>query len=626
MKRHLNRLALVSIVLMAQSALGIDKKLEEYWPLTGLDWQVLTEDGLLTADNCQSSYERFVGCMLMTQSIYSESVAASGAAKGTRGVVFLQSTFEKKSQEGWSTVNVDLNGQQLKAAVAKYQSLKPAAADELTAYREFKAENDGKLKSYKGLFSDSRARDRAVVEMIEIVKIAKGKLDQISADEGKVKTVIANAVNSYYGSALDPHSRIAPLKYMIDSNASSDFKMKGIGVELGQDGEKVRVLGLVPGAPAFLAGIKTGDQIVSINGEKVLGKTVEEVTKIIRSVVGETMNVTVTRNQESYDFTLRRREIERENLYRASLNWGGRKFGMFRLQSFESPMDCLKLRGSLRIMEKENHQGIILDLRGNPGGDVAIETCMAAAFVPFASDRRFKGSLGYLKNRETGMVTDLAEKADLQEMAAELIRFDRPDLILNTKLPIVVMVNEGSASASEILAGILQDYDRAWVVGVRSFGKGNAQGATSSDRERTNSGTWHNREGVIMFKTDEIVYLPSGRSTQIRGVTPDFEVFTEPNFNPETAVWQREEDRYPNSIPPEGPQWKPSRPNEKRAVENCVKNGGEANSEYAKKKAAGDLFGFDYQLASASDVLWCEIERQSKGAKKSNLKSKSNPH
>lgn len=626
MKRHLNRLVLVSIVLMAQSALGISKKLEEYWPLTGLDWQVLTEDGLLTTANCQSSYERFVGCMLLTQSIYSESVAATGNEMGNSGVVFLQSTFEKKSQEGWSTVSVDLNGQQLKAAVAKFQSVKPAPADELTAYREFKAENGEKLKSYKDLFSSSQARDRAVVEMIEIVKIAKGKLDRIAADEGKVKTVIANAVNSYYGSALDPHSRIAPLAYIEDSSKNADFQTKGIGAEFGQDGNKVRVHDLVPGAPAIKAGMKFGDLITSVNGESVRGKTVREVVNMILSAKSDSVNLNVMRGGENLEFTIVRENFDLQNLYTATFTWGGRQFGVFRLRSFDSLEDCFRLRASLRLMENEKIQGVVLDLRGNPGGDVAIETCMAAAFVPFASDRRFDGSLGFLKNRETNELVDLAIETNLQDLIADLIRNGRPDLIENTSLPMVVLVNEGSASASEILAGVLQDYDRAWVMGVRSFGKGNAQGATSSDRERSNSGYWHNRKGVIMFKTERIVYLPSGRSTQIRGVSPDFEVFTEPNFNPETAVWQREEDLYPNSISPEGPEWKPTRLNEKRIVENCVEKGGEANSEYSKKKSAGDLFGFDYQLASANDVLWCEIERQSKSTKESNLKSKSNPH
>lgn len=614
MKRHLNRLALVSIVLMAQSALGIDKKPEEYWPLTGLSWQVLTDESLLNSANCQSTYERFVGCMEMTNEIYSESVAVTDAGKGSRGVVFLQSTFEKKSQEGWSTVSVDLNGQQLMAAVAKFQSKKPAPADELTAYRKFKVESAVKLKSYQNLFADPKARERAVVEMIVIVKKSKVRLDRADADEGKVKTLIANAVNAYYRSALDPHSRIAPLAYTLDSGKNADIESKGIGVELKKDGDYVRVLELVPSAPAMAAGIQVGDRILSINGESAVGKTSLEVTMMIRSAKSDNINIKLKRGQESINLDVAKEKFEQQNLYRATFDWGGRHFGWLRLRSFENPDDCLKMRGSLREMEKEDTQGVVLDLRGNPGGLVTIETCMAAAFVPFASDRRFNGSLGYLKNRETNEISDLAEQTDLAKVAADIVTLDRPDAIRNTELPIVVLVNEGSASASEILAGILQDYERAWVVGVRTFGKGNAQGLATSERGNEKTRFWHDQDGVIMFKTENIVYLPSGRSTQIRGVTPDFEVFPEPNFNPETAVWRREEDRYPNSIPPEGPEWKTTRSNEKKTIEACVKKGGEANSEYEKKKAAGDLFAFDYQLASALDVLWCDVDRQTEGA------------
>ena len=299
--------------------------------------------------------------------------------------------------------------------------------------------------------------------------------------------LIEAAINGMLTS-LDPHSSYMSPKSFKDMQVQTRGEFGGLGIEVTMENGYVKVVSPIDDTPAFRAGLKPGDYITHLDDQAVQGLTLAEAVEKMRGKVNADIKITIRREgREPFDVTITRAVIKIR-----SVRWRTEgKVGYVRVTSFSEQSDDGVDRAMKKIKEKlgSELQGIVLDLRNNPGGllDQAIK--ISDQFLD-------QGEIVSTRSRRGG---------DAQ-------RFNSKKGDLADKLPIVVLINGGSASASEIVAGALQDHRRAVVLGTRSFGKGSVQTIIPLSGQ-----------GAIRLTTAHY-YTPSGRSIQAKGIDPDIEV------------------------------------------------------------------------------------------------------
>lgn len=299
------------------------------------------------------------------------------------------------------------------------------------------------------------------------------------------KTLIESAINGMLTS-LDPHSSYLDEKSFEDMKVQTRGEFGGLGIEITLDGGLIKVVSPIDGTPAYRAGIKAGDYISHINDEAVTGMTLTEAVDKMRGKVGTKVNITILREgaTEPLELTIIRDVIKIQSV--KSKDHGDVAY--IRISSFSEQTSALMKKEILKIKASEGNamKGIVLDLRNNPGGllDQAVE--VSDAFLQ-------QGEIVTTRGRDVSK--------------AKRYNATKGDLI--NGLPIVVLINNGSASASEIVAGALQDHRRALVVGIKSFGKGSVQTVRPLSGNR-----------AIRITTSRY-YTPSGRSIQAEGIEPD---------------------------------------------------------------------------------------------------------
>lgn len=294
-------------------------------------------------------------------------------------------------------------------------------------------------------------------------------------------------------SSLDPHSGyLSPQNYGdVQQDTSGEFG--GLGIEVTMEEGIVRVVNPIEDTPAEAAGILANDYIIKLDGVPVLGETMDEAIGKMRGVVGEPITVTILREgiADPFDVTLERGFIP-QRVVRWILD---RDVGIMRLDRFsEQAYTGIKdaIEGMIEERDGELPKGLVLDLRNNPGGLVDQAVYVADAFLS-------QGAVVITRGRtEQESARYDANPDDLDELIKDV--------------PLVVLINGGSASASEILAGALQDQKRAVVVGTRSFGKGSVQSIISLGPN-----------GAMRLTTARY-YTPSNRSIQAAGIFPDITV------------------------------------------------------------------------------------------------------
>ncbi len=290
---------------------------------------------------------------------------------------------------------------------------------------------------------------------------------------------------------LDPHSSYLPARDFKVLQDDTRGQFAGIGVEVDFRNDRVTVISPIDGSPAQRAGIRPGDVIVSIDGQAVDGKNASDLVKLMRGAPGTSVRVAVRRtgNDGLLTFTVLRRVIEVSSVLGADLEGD---IAYLRIKQFQSKThgEFLEAVGNLRG-RMSRIGGVILDMRNNPGGLVIAASAIADEFL--------KGGTLY-STRHRGKVLDevsASSSGALQEG------------------PVVVLVNEFTASAAELLAGALQDHDRATIVGGRTFGKGSVQSIIDLPG------------GGGLRLTTMRYYTPAGRAIQVAGITPDVWVDTE---------------------------------------------------------------------------------------------------
>ena len=313
---------------------------------------------------------------------------------------------------------------------------------------------------------------------------ARIKTDYV--EEVDDKTLLENAIRGML-SGLDPHSTyLNPDEYK-ELKIGTTGKFGGLGIQVGMEDGFVKVISPIDDTPAFRAGLEAGDLIIRLNDKSVKGMTLNDAVKIMRGDPGTDIKLTVIREgaDKPLPFTVTRDIISVKSVKSRILE---PDYGYIRISNFQSKTarDLVSEVSNLKKENKNELKGLVLDLRNNPGGVLNAAADVSDAFI---NDGKLVFTKGRIDNSEF-------------EFNA------KPGDIMNG-LPLVVLINGGSASASEIVAGALQDHHRAVIMGSKSFGKGSVQTIQEL------------RSGGAVKITTARYFTPSGRSIQGEGITPD---------------------------------------------------------------------------------------------------------
>ena len=315
--------------------------------------------------------------------------------------------------------------------------------------------------------------------------LEKVRANYVEAPE--FEEMVEAAINGMLAS-LDPHSSYLNSKSFQDMQVQTKGEFGGLGIEVTMEGGFVKVVSPIDDTPAFRAGLKPGDLVTHLDGEAVQGLTLTQAVEKMRGPKGSQIRLTIRRRGEApFDVTITRAVITIE-----SVRWRAEDdVGYLRITSFsektEAGLD--KAVGRLREEVGDKLKGFVLDLRNNPGGLLDQAVAVSDAFLE-------RGEIVSTRGRS---------KKDAQ-------RFNAEPGDLAEGMPIVVLINGGSASASEIVAGALRDHRRAVLVGTRSFGKGSVQTIMPIKGH-----------GAVRLTTARY-YTPSGISIQAKGIQPDIEI------------------------------------------------------------------------------------------------------
>ena len=375
-------------------------------------------------------------------------------------------------------------------------------------------------------------------------------------DQEMIEAAISGMLTS-----LDPHSSYMNAKSFKDMQVNTRGEFGGLGIRVSMEGGYVKVISPIDDTPAFRAGIKPSDLITHLDGEQVQGMTLNQAVNLMRGKVGSDIKLTILRvGKEPFDVSITRAVIKITSV-RSKVE---KKVGYIRITQFNEQTD-VGLKKEMAKLKKEigaDIQGYVLDLRNNPGGLLDQAVAVSNAFLN-------KGEIVSTRSRR----------------AEDTQRFNAKKGDLADNLPIVVLVNGGSASASEIVAGALQDHRRAVILGTKSFGKGSVQTIMPLPGH-----------GAMRLTTARY-FTPSGRSIQAKGIDPDI-VVQQSRIEAVDAPKRRFEADLRNALDngdKENSKNKTNKPNAAKTDNEKAKN---AKPKDEKAKAP-----LDFQLARALDLL-----------------------
>jgi carboxyl-terminal processing protease len=305
-------------------------------------------------------------------------------------------------------------------------------------------------------------------------------------DDVDQSDMMDSAINGVLQS-LDPYSAYMSPELFKEMQTDTRGEFGGLGIEIGMEAGVVKVISPIDDTPAAKAGIKAGDYIVKIGNEQVQGKSLLEAVKLMRGPVGTSIELTVRRKKvkKPLEFKIERKIIEVQSVS-SKIIGEEKNLGYIRLKSFNENSDKQFLKSVKEFEKKSKIKGYVFDLRNNPGGLLTQAINITDFFLE-------DGEIVSTKGRKVSETRKFfARKGD--EIKGK---------------PIVVLINNGSASASEIFAGALKDHKRAIILGENSYGKGSVQSIIPL------------RNGGGMRLTISKYYLPSGKSISEVGVTPD---------------------------------------------------------------------------------------------------------
>ena len=395
--------------------------------------------------------------------------------------------------------------------------------------------------------SKAQTEDADTYELLNLFGEVMERAKVSYVEDVSDKKLIESAINGML-SSLDPHSSFLDdqsFKYMSEQTKG---KFGGLGIEVTMENGVVKVVSPIDDTPASKAGLKPGDYITNIDGEAVMGMTLNDAVDKMRGKIGSKVKLTIRRiNEKPLEVTLKREEIKIQSV-KNSIKADDVVY--IRISSFSEDVDTMTAKAIKDAKKKlgDKLKGVVIDVRNNPGGLLDQAVNVSDLFLD-------KGEIVSTRSRnEEDTVKYTAKEGDIAK-----------------GLPIVVIINDGSASASEIVAGALQDHKRAIILGEKSFGKGSVQTVIPLGKY-----------GAMRLTTARY-YTPSGRSIQAKGIEPDIEVKPAKAEVLDTGVGFSEAE-----------------------FSNALKNetSGDKNSKNAdQKKAEAEELAKDYQLSRAIDLV-----------------------
>ena len=418
------------------------------------------------------------------------------------------------------------------------------------------------------------------------------ELQQLAAVFGMVKSdyvepvdekkLITDAISGMVAS-LDPHSQYFDKKSFKEFREGTSGKFVGVGIEITQEDGLVKVVSPIEGSPAFRAGLKTNDLITKIDDTAVKGLTLNEAVKRMRGEPNTKVLLTIFRKDENRTFpvTITREEIKQQSVRGKVIEPG---YAWIRVSQFqERTVDDFAKKLEEVYKQEPKLKGLVLDLRNDPGGLLNAAVAISAAFLP--ENVTVVSTNG--QTAESKQILKATVRDYMGRDGTDAIKSLPPSL---KKVPLVVLVNEGSASASEIVAGALQDHKRATIMGSQTFGKGSVQTFRPLGPDT----------GLKI--TTSRYYTPSGRSIQAKGIVPDVMLDDTEEGSPYAALRMREADLEKHLTSGQGEEKKD--PAREKAREQAMKRLEEESRKPASERRPPE-FGSekDFQLQQALNQL-----------------------
>lgn len=404
------------------------------------------------------------------------------------------------------------------------------------------------------------------------------------------KKLIASAISGMVTS-LDPHSQYLDKKSLKEFNEGTTGRFVGVGIEIAQEDGLIKVVSPIEGSPAFRAGLKPNDLITKIDDTLVRGLTLNEAVKRMRGEPSTKVLLTIFRKDENRTFpvTITREEIKTQSVKGKVIEPG---YAWIRVSQFqERTVEDFARKLEDIYKQEPNLKGLVLDLRNDPGGFLDAAIAISSVFLP--DNVTVVSSNGQLADSK--MTYKSGPDSYMRRSSAEALRRLPQGL---KSVPLVVLVNEGSASASEIVAGALQDYKRGAILGAQTFGKGSVQTVVCLDPGfRVES-----CPSAALKLTTARYYTPNGRSIQAKGIVPDVLVDETEEGNIFSMLRSREADLEKHLNNPQGEEKKdPAR--EKAREEARKRLEEEARKAPADRKIPELGSDKDFQLIQALNQL-----------------------
>jgi len=354
------------------------------------------------------------------------------------------------------------------------------------------------------VFADKTKSTNLPIDELRTFAEVFGKIKSDYVEPVEDKELINEALNGML-SGLDPHSTFLDKDNFKDLQQGTSGEFGGLGIEVGMEDGFVLVISPIEDTPAYNAGLKSGDLIMKLDSTAVKGLTLNEAVKLMRGKPGSSIILQVFRKgiDSPFDLKVTRAQIKTKSV-KAKLvepNYAYIRVTQFQERTGEDLAIALK---KLRAENKFAFNGIILDIRNNPGGLLNSSVAVSAAFlkegdlVVYTEGRAPDSKMNLTTSPENFVKNDPDKNNFLKDLPVDI-----------KDTPMVVLINNGSASASEIVAGALQDHKRALIVGTRSFGKGSVQSILPM------------MNGTAIKLTTARYFTPNGRSIQAKGIEPD---------------------------------------------------------------------------------------------------------
>jgi len=407
--------------------------------------------------------------------------------------------------------------------------------------------------------STAKEKLEAYIKFTQILNI----IEKEYVDDVNTTTLIDKALKGLMTN-LDAHSNFMDKKSYKDLTVQTKGEFGGLGISVGMKDGALTVIAPLEGTPAMKAGVKAGDIILKIDDKATLGMNIDEAVKLMRGKPGTDIVLTIVRKKEPKPLKIKitRDIIKIDSVYPKTIE-GEDGILYLHIASFDQ-----KVVESVKkaIAEHNNTKGIILDLRNNPGGLLDQATGLVDMFV------------------DHGVIVSQKGRSKYENVEYKAHKEDT-----DTKTPIVTLVNGGSASASEIVSGALQDFNRSVIVGEKTFGKGSVQIVIPVGQEEA------------LKLTVARYYLPSGRTIQAKGVTPDIEVHLGKIDYDEDPILLKEKD-LKKHLETELEKIEKD-PKKVKVVDNNTTSEENNETKVDKKRIKEKMLYDDAQLKSAVDIL-----------------------